>query len=239
MSRTLFLRALPIAFIITSPALADIRVIHASPDAPNVDVYVNTVPGSGSPAIADLPFTQGTPYIPLPSGDYNFQVTPAGLTAPVVIDLSTPIDASTVYTVVATGFLADIQPSVFVDDNTSNLGAARVRFIHASPDAPTVDVFAAGLVDPLFNAVSSRESGGYITVPGGTYDLEVRLDAGGDLALGVPGVTLQNGYVYTIFAMGSAAGGTLQAVPFVDAIPAPGAGVLMACGAIFAIRRRR
>ncbi|MBC7771351.1 MAG: DUF4397 domain-containing protein [Pyrinomonadaceae bacterium] len=84
-----------------------------------------------------------------------------------------------------------------------------------------------------------RESGGYIAVPGGSYDLEVRLDSGGALALAVPGVNVQNGYVYTIFALGSAAGGTLSAGVFVDAVPAPGSAVLLACAGLFAGRRRR
>lgn len=224
---------------IAPTALADVRVIHASPDAPNVDVYVNTAPGAGAPAITNLPFRSGTPYIPLPTADYRFRVTPAGLPAPVVIDATTPIDGATIYSVVATGFLADIQPTIYIDDNTSNPNAARVRFIHASPDAPTVDIFAVGVADPLFNAVSFRQSGGYVAVPGGTYDLEVRLDQGGGLALAVPGLTVQNGFVYTIFAMGSVAGGTLSAVPFVDAVPGPGSAGLLALAGLFAARCRR
>ncbi len=229
------------AFMLVAPsaANADVRVIHASPDAPNVDVYVNTAPGAGDPAISNLAFRAGTPYIPLPTADYRFRVTPAGLTAPVVIDATTPINASTNYSVVATGFLADIQPSIYIDDNTSNPSAARIRFIHASPDAPTVDIFAVGVTDPLFNAVSFRESGGYIAVPGGSYDLEVRLDQGGALALSVPGLSVQNGFVYTIFAMGSAAGGTLQAVPFVDAVPTPASAGMFALAGLLAARRRR
>ncbi|MBC7771352.1 MAG: DUF4397 domain-containing protein [Pyrinomonadaceae bacterium] len=100
-------------------ASADLRVIHASPDAPNVDVYVNNAP-DGAPAISNLPYTFGTPYIDLPSADYRFRVTPAGALSPVVIDVTAPIDATLDYSVVATGFLADIQASVYVDDNTTN-----------------------------------------------------------------------------------------------------------------------
>ena len=87
--------------------------------------------------------------------------------------------------------------------------------------------------------MSFRESGGYIAVPGGTYDLEVRLDQGGGLALSVPGLTVQNGLVYTIFAMGSVANGTLQAVPVIDAVPAPASAGLLALAGLAAARRRR
>lgn len=220
-------------------ASAGVRVIHASPDAPPVDVYVNGDPGVAVPNIAGLAFTQGTAYVPLPSDTYRFRVTPAGAAAPVVIDATSPIDGGTDYTIAAINFLSAIEPLVLVDNNTSNPNGARIRFVHASPDAPAVDIFAIGLGTPLFDAISFRGVGDYITVPGGTYDLDVRLDSNGVSVLPVPGLSVQNGFTYTIFAMGSVAGGTLQAVPFVDAVPAPGAASLLALAGVFAARRRR
>lgn len=222
-----------------SVAAADVRVIHASPDAPAVDVFVNGTPGVTPPAISGLAFTQATPYIPLPTAMYNFQVTPTGLPAPVVINVDAMIDGSTNYSVVAMNFLSAIQPVVFVDDNTINPGAARVRFIHAAPDVPGVDIFVAGGVDPIFNAVTFTNSGGYIEVPAGSYDLEVRLNDGGALALSVPGVGLEAGTVYTIWAMGALRDQNVQAVVTVDAIPAPGAAALLGLGGLLIARRRR
>ncbi len=176
------------------------------------------------PNLEDLPFTSATPYLPFASNNYNFQVTPANAIDPVVINATAFIDGALDYSIVAVNFLAEIQPLILVDDRSTSPFDARIRFVHASPDAPTVDVFAAGIADPLFDAVSFTESGGYISVPAGTYDLEVRLDDGGGLALSVPGVMVETGKVYTIFAMGSAAMDAmepLQAVPFVDNVIAP------------------
>ena len=223
---------------LASTATADVRVIHASPDAPNVDVYVNGTPGIDAPAFSDLAFTAGTDYVGLPTGDYNFQVTPTGLESPIVINADASIDADTDYTIAAGGFLDSIAPFIYVDDNTIDDDKARVRFIHLSPDAPTVDIFAAGLTDPIFDAVSFGESGGYISVDEGSYDLDVRLDADGTSVLPLNDILLEAGTVYTVFAMGSVADNTLQAVIFVDAVPAPGAFALLA-GAAFAGRRRR
>lgn len=231
--------ALIVAAGACASASAGVRVIHASPDAPPVDVYVNGEPGVATPNIAGLAFTQGTGYVPLPSDTYRFRVTPAGAPAPVVIDATSPIAGGADYTIAAINFLSVIEPLVLVDNNTSNPGAARVRFVHASPDAPAVDIFAVGLGTPLFDAISFRGVGDYITVPGGTYDLDVRLDSNGQSVLPVPGLSVQNGFTYTIFAMGSVAGGTLQAVPFVDAVPAPGAVSLLALAGVVAMRRRR
>jgi Domain of unknown function (DUF4397) len=223
---------------VSTAASADVRVIHASPDTPPVDVYVNTLPGSGDPAITDLAFTQGTPYIPLPSGSYDFRVTPANSNTVALSALGFPVDQNQDVSIVAVNFLSSIEALVLNDDNTSVSNAARIRFVHAAPDVPTVDVALAG-GDVLFNAVSFKGNGGYISVPGGTYDLEVRLDANNTVALPLPGVSVQNGFVYTIFAMGSLAAGNVQAVTFVDAIPAPGAAGLVGLAALAASRRRR
>lgn len=240
---SLVLNGLVVASVVAvagSAAAAGVRVIHASPDAPNVDVYVNGTPGVGAPAISNLAFRSATPYIALPSANYNFKVTPFGAAAPVVIDANASINAGTDYSVVAVNFLTSISPLVLVDDNTIDPNAARVRFVHASPDVPAVDIFAAGVTQPLFNAVTFGTSGGYVSVPAGSYDLSVALDSNGFTALNVPGVTLQAGSVYTIFAMGSLRDNNVQAVAFVDAvIPSPGAAALLGLAAVVGGRRRR
>lgn len=218
-------------------AMGDVRVFHASPDTPPVDVYVNEAP-DGTPAIGNLAFTQGTPYIALPSDDYTFRATVAGDLG-VALEVG-PIflDETVDYTVAAANFLASLEALLYVDDNTTDPNNARIRFIHLSPDAPTVDVGLAGGAT-LFDAVNFRDSGGYISVPGGVYDLEVRLDADDSVVLPLPGIAVDNGAVYTVFAMGSVAGGDLQAVIAVDVIPAPSSLALLGLGGLLAARRRR
>ncbi len=227
---------------LAASASASVRVIHASPDTPPVDVYVNTTPGAGAPNFTNLAFRQATSYVPLPSANYRFRVTPSGATSPVPIDATAAIDGATDYTIAAIGLLSGtpaISPLVLVDDNTINPTQARVRFVHASPDAPAVDIFAAGLVTPVWDAVSFGTSGGYRTLNPGSYNLEVRLDAGGGLALSIPNLVLDAGKVYTVFAVGLVGNGTLAAQPFVDAIPSPAAAGLLAGLGLMGLRRRR
>jgi hypothetical protein len=73
----------------------------------------------------------------------------------------------------------------------------------------------------LFTNVAFKKSSDYLPVNAGTYDLEVRLAGTNTVALAVPGVKLDSGTVYTVFAMGLA-GGTpkLEAVASADAMPA-------------------
>lgn len=240
--KSLLMVSLAAGLALSASAHAGVRVIHASPDTPPVDVYVNTAPGAGAPAITNLPFRSATGYVPLPTDNYRFRVTPAGATSPVPIDATAAINGSTDYTIAAIGLLSGtpaISPLVLVDDNTINPTQARVRFVHGSPDAPAVDIFAVGLATPVWDAVSFGTSGGYRTLAPGNYNLEVRLDAGGGLALSVPNLQLDAGKVYTVFAVGLVGNGTLAAQPFVDAIPAPGAAGILAGAGLLAFRRRR
>jgi hypothetical protein len=193
--------------------MARIRVAHASPDAPAVDVWVN-----GAVAFSSAPFTGITDYASLAPGSYQIQVTPAGVADPVVIDAVLDLAADTDYTVVAVGELASIEPLVLIDNNSAPAaGKAHVRFVHASPDAPAVDIAVAGGGPILFANVTFKGTGDYLPVDAGTYDLEVRLAGTNTVALSVPGVSLSDGTVYTIFAMGLAGGEpTLTAVPSAD-----------------------
>lgn len=179
---------------------AQVRVIHASPDAPAVDVWVD-----GTRAFANLSFTDITEYATLPADSYRVRVVPAGQTEPAVIDANIDVMGGTNYTVVATGRLADIAPLILVDDSpVPAAGQAHVRFVHLSPDAPAVDIAVAG-GPVLFDSIAFRQFGDYTPVDAGTYDLEARVAGTDNVALSVPGVSLTAGTIYTVYAVGFAA----------------------------------
>jgi hypothetical protein len=86
--------------------------------------------------------------------------------------------------------------------------------VHASPDAPAVDIAVTG-GQVLFPNVSFRTASEYAQVPAGSYNLEVRPAGTPDVALRVPNVTLQAGQNVTVFAAGLAGDNSLAAVPVV------------------------
>lgn len=191
--------------------VAEVRVFHASPDAPSVDVLVD-----GTPVFTDLAFTEGTMSAPLFEGQYNIKVNVAGSSA-TVIDVDLDLEAGTDYSVLAVNDVANIAPFVLVDDNTIDEENARVRFFHASPDAPPVDIFVTDGPE-LFDNIPYLGTGDYIPVGPGTYDLEVRVADTDTVVLEVPGVELNAGSVYTVIAEGFAFGDdpSLQAVLALD-----------------------
>ena len=172
---------------------AFVRVVHASPDAPNVDVWVD-----GETVLTDVPFTAVSDYLALPAGTYNVQVTATGSTDP-VIDADLTFEASTSYTVAATGLLADITATVLTDDRLPADGQAKLRVFHASPSAPT-EVDVAVTDGPILVEALAYPDASYLTVDAGTYPLEIRA-AGDENATLMLEATLEAGQNYTAIAM--------------------------------------
>lgn len=211
-----------------TPSDARVRVIHASPDAPNVDIYVND-----EETLSDVPYKAVSDYLTVPAGAYNFKVYAAGAdpaSDDPVIDADATLAAGKDYSVAAVGLVADIAPAVYEDNNAAPAaGKAHVRVIHASPDAPNVDVAVAdGPV--VFDNVAFPNADGPTPVDAGTYDLEVRAAGTDTVALALDAVELEDGGIYTVIAMGLLEGEpALEAVTVVDepraagAAPTPGA----------------
>jgi hypothetical protein len=203
MSRTLLRAIRPIAALglllaVAAPVAAQdeafVRVVHASPDAPNVDVWVD-----GAIALSDVPFTAVSDYLPLPAGTHSVQVTATGSTDP-VIDADLALEAGTSYTVAATGMLADITATVLTDDRAPADGMAKLRVFHASPSAPAEVDVAVTDGPTLVEGLAYPEATGYLTVDAGTYPLEIR--AAGDTAAALSlEATLEAGQNYTAIAM--------------------------------------
>jgi len=176
---------------------ARVRVVHASPDAPAVDILVND-----AAVFTNLAFEGITDFAEVPAGTYNVKVVPAGATTPVVFEADLGLTAATDHTVIATDLLANFTPVILTADGGSpTAGNAWVRFFHGSPDAPAVDIAVTG-GPVLFPNVVFQQFTAYLPVPAGTYDLEARIAGTTDVALALPGVTVADGGVYTAYATG-------------------------------------
>ena len=198
---------------------AAVNVVHASPDAPAVDVYVN-----GEPALTGLAFGEFSGWVALPAGEHQIQVTAEGAALDTaVIDAMVTIEAGAAYHIAATGLLAEIAPQVY-QTNLSMLmdETARIRVIHASPDAPGVDIAVTG-GDVLIENLEFPNASDFLEVPAGSYDLEVRPTGTEDVALALPGVALEAGMVYDVFATGLLADGTLSVLVVPSTTHAPAA----------------
>jgi hypothetical protein len=196
LSLAALLLALAMIPAVFAQGTAKVRVLHASPDAPAVDVYVN-----GNKTLTNVPFFTASDYLDLPAGTYRVQVTPTGSPASsAVIDANATIEAGKAYTIAATGPVASIQPTIIVDDLSAPAsGQAKVRVYHFSPDAPAVDVKLADGTT-LISGLAFPKASDYLQVPAGNYDLQVTPAGGSAVVIDLPATSLAAGKIYSVFA---------------------------------------
>jgi hypothetical protein len=184
---------------IVDDGTAKVRVIHMSYDAPAVDVKID-----GNVTISNLGYGATSGYAEISEGIRTVQVVPAGASSPVVIEAVLPIEADAEYTVIAANQLSAIQPILLVDDRTVNNSKAKVRFVHASPDAPAVDIkLGDGNGAVVFDNTLFGESKNYIEVDAGTYNFAVTANDQSKEVVILGNVPLENGTLYTVIARGT------------------------------------
>lgn len=191
-----------------------VRVVHASPDAPAVDVFVD-----GAAAIDALPFAEYTDYVSLPAGEHRFEVRVAG-TDTVVTGVTATLPVGGDFTVIATGFVTPGRGEAFrllllQDDNTTPAnGRAHVRVVHAAPSAPGVDVYFGA----PFLSVRTREAvlkgvpfgvaSGYLPVPSvAQYAARITPAGSKTIAIDGPRLVLGEKLITTFIAIDNRGGG--------------------------------
>jgi len=185
---------------------ARVMAVHASPDAPGVDLYVDDVKVG-----TNLAYPNNTGYLTVEAGTRNVKVNVTGTsTTAIEADLAVAKDVN--YSVFAVDTVASIEPVVMTDNLAAPAtGKAHVRFAHFSPDAPAVDITTTtGAV--VFGNYEFKEFSAFTPLDAGTYDLQVRLAGTTTVVLNLPGITLNAGKIYTVFAKGLVGGAGAQAL---------------------------
>jgi hypothetical protein len=164
------------------PATTSVRVLHASSDAPAVNVLVNgdvVVPGADYKQAAVLTPSAGLADIAVDG------LLPGGETVTVISADEVSLRSDTKYDVIAVGKLENIEPLILTDDGErESADSVRLRVAHLSPvaqeavDGP-VEVYLTAAGDPLPEeasfSFSFKESVGPIEVPAGDYQIRVAI----------------------------------------------------------------
>ncbi len=175
-----------------------VRVMHASPDAPAVDIYVN-----GQAVLRNVPFFAYSDYLSLPDGSYRVAVTPAGKPeADAVLRATLNLSGGFTGTVGAVNFVKNIEAALF-QDNLAPVadGKARVRIIHASPNAPAVDIKLAG-TSTVVVANAPFKAAATVEVDPGTYKFDISPAGQSAVVFTTPELRFESGWIYTLVATG-------------------------------------
>ena len=157
------------------------EVLHASQDAPPVNVAI------GSAAADGLDYGQSY-FVTTTAGSLDVQVDgiiPGGnatVIGPATLDTN---DGERI-TIIAANAVADIEPLILVDEQPAvDPAEVRVRIVHAASIAPMVDVYVTDTTTDITTVApvgtfSFRDVLGPLTVPAGEY--RIRVTPAGDPA---------------------------------------------------------
>jgi len=181
-----------------------LRVVHASADAPAVDVALDN-----ETVVSGIELGEASDYLEVAAGEYRLTIT-AAESGDTVYDANVSIEPRSVTTIAASGEVSEnasqsFAPLFIRDDALQPAeGEAAVAVAHLSPDAPAVDVTVEGSDTVIADNVSYAGVSDYMTVPAGEYTLEIRAateDNDGSVVATVD-VSLEDGSAYTAYAVG-------------------------------------
>jgi hypothetical protein len=188
------------------PQEGQVMAVHTSPNAPAVDILVNSVA-----VVEGLGFTENTGYLAVPAGSQNFKVYVPALDA-VIFDQTLPVAPTTYFSVFAADSVEKIYFFITNDDLTNPAaGKAHVRFMHLSPNAPAVDITDTN-GNIIFGNYEFSDYSDFTPIDVGTYDLQVRLQGTDTVVLPLNDIVLEDGKIYTVYAKGFVGGAGDQAL---------------------------
>lgn len=177
--------------IVECEATPTVRALHASPDAPAVNIIVNDVT-----ALTGVDYSQGSGFLPV-AEENTIQVeaiVPDG-SNPIVIDAPLDLDYNTEASVLAVGNVGSpagifALPIINPSDSRITQGFFRAQVVHAAPSVGDVNVYVTAFDDPLAgNApvngtdtpLGFEDYTEQLEVPEGDYQIRITVD--GDATL--------------------------------------------------------
>lgn len=161
---------------------AYVRILHASPDAQAVDVYVN-----GELQLSDVAFQDGTGYLKLSDGNANIELRLAG-TDTVAASYAASLNSNAYYAAIAVNQASELDIAVLDETDVVTDGDIDLRVLHAAPGAAStnVDVFVsepdAELGEtPQVNALSYLSNQLLEGVEDGSYQVRLTADGSRDV----------------------------------------------------------
>jgi hypothetical protein len=156
---------------LNSPQL---RIIDASPDAGVLDSYQDNT------ALAyNLVFGTVTSYVPLSSGSYALAADRAG-TRQALVAGNASLAAGKQYTAVLGNVAAAMQQTVMLDQSQpASAGEIEFRFVQQATRSGAVDIYLVphsgkpSNTSPLVVNLGFGANSGYLSVPAGTYAIDV------------------------------------------------------------------
>jgi hypothetical protein len=205
---------------------AAVQIAHLAPFAADPGTAV-TVTLDGTPILSGFEYADSTGYVEVAPGEHLVEIYPAGASDPAItgtVDLEAGMD----YTVLAVGDGVNqtLELVALMDDNSAPAaGSFKLRIGHFAPFAPGLALADVRLDDGtvVLDDVAFGDVAAYLELAAGEYDLQITSPDGMVVYIDIAPVTLADGQILSVFAVGEGANQALGAF----ALPAGEVGFLL------------
>jgi hypothetical protein len=178
---------------------AVVKIVNVLPDAGSVDVYN----GSSKLNSSTIAYGAATGYLNAKNGDatYDFKSSVSGNTV-----LSAPVKFSggsySLFAAGVTGNNTTVGILAQDDLKAPSANKAKIRFVHASSDAPAQNFLANDSL--IYTATAYKTVTDFKEITAGTYTIKLNDATAGTTTISQANVVLTAGKIYTIVAQGLA-----------------------------------
>lgn len=141
-----------------------VRIFHAAPEAPAVDVYID-----GKPFIRNISYKQFSKYVNVPENIETITLYVAGDDTQPVLEQDLDFQAGKIFTMAIAGNLDNlsVEPLEESIDQMPSRDNTIVRFVHLSPNLQDIDILNQGEV--IVSDLEFREFSDYMPLPFGDF----------------------------------------------------------------------
>jgi hypothetical protein len=192
--------------------LAQFKVLNASSVGSPINIFVD-----GALTLTNVPLAGVSNYVKTHTGSETLSVESSANPGASLLTFMANFSAATDSSIVISGAAGALQALVLTDNNMpSPVGHARVRFVNASPDIASVDVYVNFAL--TFSGIVSDSASPYTEVAalstGTVFNFGFNISGTSTSVLIVPNIKLAAGNTYTVYVVGP--GNALQGVVVSD-----------------------
>jgi len=182
--------------------LARFKLVNATSAGPPLNVLVD-----GALTLANIPYAGVSNYVDTLAQTQTLSIESTATPGASLLTFTADFSPSTDSSIVISGPPGALQSLVLTDNNMpSPTGRARVRFVNASPNLASLDVYVNFV--PTFAGILSNSASGYTeltaNVTGSTFNIAFNITGTTTPVLVLPNVTFVAGTTYTVYVVGSA-----------------------------------
>ncbi|MGM9988209.1 MAG: DUF4397 domain-containing protein [Bacillaceae bacterium] len=184
----------------TNPNASQIRFIHASPNAPTVDVVLD-----GQKIATGVKFKDVTELINVSPGKHKVEIMPSGATGDKKLTKELNILPGRSFNVVATNDVSNLELTILLNEPCKADGKAHIRVGNLSPDAPNVDTFIKNK-NLVIKNIPYRNVSKSVAIDPGIASVEVRPVGTENVVVNIPSMDVKANSSYTLLIVGMAKG---------------------------------